>query len=172
LRSAVRLSAVRAGNPAGVANDIARLEQIRARSRRKTPTWSTEVEVQRATVVAWVDYANGDRDRAPGQLRTAADLEDRSEKNVVSPGRILPAHELLGDILLGSKYPGDALTEYKASLKHDPKRYRSLAGAARAAMASHNVSEAHVWTAAWVQWVCFVKLAMADRYWTLGHGSY
>jgi hypothetical protein len=39
-------------------------------------------------------------------------------------------------------------------LKHDPKRYRSLAGAARAAMASHNVSEAQTY--------CAAMVAMAD----------
>ena len=144
------LGAARAGNPAGAANDIARLEQIRDSLKAKDAYWATEVEVQHATVVAWVSYANGDREQALGQMRAAADLEDSSEKNVVTPGRILPARELLGDMLLDSNHPADALTEYEASLKPDPKRYRSFVGAARAAVASHNASEAHTYYAALV----------------------
>jgi hypothetical protein len=31
-------------------------------------------------------------------MREAADLEDKNEKHIVTPGRILPACELLGDI--------------------------------------------------------------------------
>jgi tetratricopeptide (TPR) repeat protein len=144
------LGAARAGNPAGAANDIARLEQIRDSLKAKNAYWSTEVEVQRAALVAWVSYGNGDRDQALSQMRAAADLEDTSEKNVVTPGRILPARELLGDMLLDSNRPAEALAEYEASLKHDPKRYRSFAGAARAAVASHNAAEAQTYYAAMV----------------------
>jgi len=33
-------------------------------------------------------------------MRQAADLEDKSEKHIVTPGRLVPARELLGDMLL------------------------------------------------------------------------
>ena len=39
-------------------------------------------------------------------MRAAADLEDRNEKHIVTPGRIVPARELLGDMLLELKQPG------------------------------------------------------------------
>jgi hypothetical protein len=38
------------------------------------------------------------RRRALKLMREAADLEDNNEKHIVTPGRILPACELLGDI--------------------------------------------------------------------------
>ena len=47
-------------------------------------------------------------------MRQAADLEDKNDKHIVTPGRILPARELLGDMLLEMKRPADALKEYEA----------------------------------------------------------
>src|SRR5262249_51616336 len=66
----------------------------------------------------------------------ATDLEDRSEKHIVTPGRILPARELLGDMLLELGRPEAALAEYEASMMREPNRYRGLVGAARAAQAA------------------------------------
>jgi cytochrome c-type biogenesis protein CcmH/NrfG len=75
-------------------------------------------------------------------MRSAADVEDASEKSAVSPGRILPARELLGDMLLESDRSEDALAAYEASLVNDPKRLRSFYGAARAAVAAGNRDKA------------------------------
>jgi tetratricopeptide (TPR) repeat protein len=69
-------------------------------------------------------------------MRSAADREDRSEKSAVTPGRLVPARELLGDMLLESGKPAEALAEYERSQLHDPRRYRGLYGAARAAAQS------------------------------------
>ena len=38
-------------------------------------------------------------------MRQAADIEDENEKHIVTPGRIVPARELLGDMLLEMKRP-------------------------------------------------------------------
>ncbi len=69
-------------------------------------------------------------------MRDAADQEDRQEKHIVTPGRILPARELLGDMLLEAGQPAAALAEYEASFVRDPNRFRGLYGAARAANAA------------------------------------
>jgi tetratricopeptide (TPR) repeat protein len=68
-------------------------------------------------------------------MRAAANKEDSSEKSSVSPGRLVPARELLGDMLLEQGRPADALAAYEASQKQDPKRFRTLWGARRAAEA-------------------------------------
>jgi predicted Zn-dependent protease len=60
-------------------------------------------------------------------------MEDKNDKHIVTPGRILPARELLGDMLLEMKRPADALKEYEASQLREPNRFRGLYGAARAA---------------------------------------
>ncbi|MEA2726284.1 MAG: hypothetical protein QOF70_759, partial [Acetobacteraceae bacterium] len=44
----------------------------------------------------------------------------------------------LGDMLRDSGNPAGALGEYEASLRRDPRRFRSLFGAAQAAAASEN----------------------------------
>ena len=88
----------------------------------------------RLASTAWVALAQNRTDDALGLMRQAADIEDRSEKNIVTPGRLLPARELLGDMLLELKRPADALKEYEASQKREPNRYRGLYGAGQAAV--------------------------------------
>ena len=66
-------------------------------------------------------------------MRAAADLEDRNEKHIVTPGRIVPARELLGEMLLELKQPEAALNEFEASQQREPNRFRNYLGAARAA---------------------------------------
>ena len=75
-------------------------------------------------------------------MRQAADIEDRSEKNIVTPGRLLPARELLGDMLMELKRPAEALKEYEASQQREPNRYRGLYGAGQAAAQSGNRDKA------------------------------
>jgi predicted Zn-dependent protease len=77
-------------------------------------------------------------------MREAADLEDRNEKHIVTPGRLLPARELLGDMLMEAGRPTLALQEYEASQQREPNRFRGLAGAARAAEAAGNRDKAAV----------------------------
>ena len=55
------------------------------------------------------------------------------EKHPVTPGAVLPARELLGDLLLAQRKPADALKAYEATLTHSPRRFNSVAGAMRAA---------------------------------------
>jgi hypothetical protein len=69
-------------------------------------------------------------------MRAAAELEDSTDKHPVTPGAILPARELLGDLLLEAGAPAEALQAYEASLLTAPGRFNSLAGAVRAAEAA------------------------------------
>ncbi len=50
----------------------------------------------------------------------------------MTPTAILPARELLVDLLLELDRPAEAMTEYQRSPDAEPKRFRSLLGAARA----------------------------------------
>ena len=51
----------------------------------------------------------------------------------MTPGRLLPARELLGDMLMELKRPAEALKEYELSQQREPNRFRGLYGAALAA---------------------------------------
>jgi hypothetical protein len=62
-------------------------------------------------------------------MRSAADIDDKSDKHIVTPGRIVPALELLGEMLLELKRPAEALKEFEASHLREPNRFRGLYGA-------------------------------------------
>jgi Tfp pilus assembly protein PilF len=49
---------------------------------------------------------------------------------------ILPARELLGEMLLELKQPAQAMLEFEASLRTAPNRFNALSGAAHAAKLS------------------------------------
>ena len=80
--------------------------------------------------------ADGKREQALQQMRAVADHEDKTDKHNVTPGVILPARELLGDMLLKVNQPAEALVEFEAVLRTAPNRFNALAGAARAAALS------------------------------------
>jgi hypothetical protein len=69
-------------------------------------------------------------------MRTAADLEDSSEKHIAMENRLYPMRELLGDLLLEQQQASAASTEYETSLASTPNRLRGLYGAAKAAKAA------------------------------------
>ena len=68
-------------------------------------------------------------------MNLSADMEDKTEKHPVTPGEVLPARELLADMLMQMNNPGKALEMYEASLKKRPNRRNSLYGASLAAEA-------------------------------------
>lgn len=95
--------------------------------------WAEQVEVLLQAAGGWVEYLDGKHDRALLHMRTAADLEDSLEKHPMTPGPILPAREMLGNLLLEVGEPKEALVEFEKSLKSAPNRFNGLYGAARAA---------------------------------------
>jgi tetratricopeptide (TPR) repeat protein len=137
------LGAARSGDAAAAERDVQELARIvDALKAGKDAYWTTEVEVQRLGAAAWVAFARGNREAALDLMHAAAALEDKSEKSAVSPGRLVPAHELLGDMLLESGKPAEALAEYERSQVRDPNRFRSLFGAGQAAAESGNRDKA------------------------------
>jgi tetratricopeptide (TPR) repeat protein len=137
------LGAARSGDPVAAQMDIDRIAALRDRLKSaKSDYWANEVEVMRLTSLAWVALAQTRSDEALALMRQAADIEDRSEKNIVTPGRLLPARELLGDVLMELKRPAEALKEYEVSQQREPNRYRGLYGAGQAAAQSGNRDKA------------------------------
>ena len=108
----------------------------------KNNYWATEVEVQRLAAAGWIAFAGRKNDDALKFMRAAADLEDRNEKHIVTPGRIVPARELLADMLMQMDEPAQALKEYEASHEREPNRFRGMFGAAAAAEAAGDRAKA------------------------------
>jgi tetratricopeptide (TPR) repeat protein len=96
---------------------------------KKLP-WADWVDHQREEAEAWADYAEGKHEDAIRLMRKRADAQ---VSGVFAAQGDLPAREMLADMLLGMKRPEDALREYDALLKINPKRFDSLYGAGQAA---------------------------------------
>ena len=60
---------------------------------------------------------------------------------------ILPARELLGEMLLELKRPAQAIIEFEATLHTAPNRFNALSGAARAARLSGDNEKAKTYYA-------------------------
>ena len=137
------IGAARTGDTLLSAEVVRQLAQLRdALTQRKETYWSQQVDIQRHGVAAWLAFARGARAEALTEMRATADLEATTEKNAITPGPILPARELLGEMLLAT---GDARTAYKefeATLLTEPHRYRAVAGAMRSAKAAGNSAAA------------------------------
>ena len=69
-------------------------------------------------------------------------MEDATEKHIVTPGHLLPAREMLGDLLLELGQAAQALKEFEASVVKEPNRFRGVYGAARAAEQSGDRTKA------------------------------
>lgn len=95
--------------------------------------WAVLVDSQRKSVAAWIAFADGERDRAVTLMQQAADIEDSVDKHPVTPGAVLPARELLGDMLFALERYEDSRKAYESSLTISANRLRSMYGAGRAA---------------------------------------
>lgn len=108
----------------------------------KDPYWAEQVDIQHKAAMAWVAHTEGKGTEALKLMRSAADIEDASEKHVAMENRLWPMRELLGEMLLELKQPGPALKEFEKSLAEYPNRMRGFYGAAKAAETSGNRQEA------------------------------
>jgi len=128
------IGAARTGNVEAARADVERLEKIHAgMAGSKDPYWPGQVEIDKLSAAAWLAHAEGKTEEALKLMREAVRVEDSTEKHPVTPGPIIPARELLGEMLLELKKPAEALREFEASLKTSPNRFNGLYGAARAA---------------------------------------
>lgn len=107
-----------------------------------TYDWKTQVSIERQVAEAWLAFAEGKKEEAVILMRSAADLDDGTEKHPVTPGAILPAREQLGEMLAELGRPSEALAEYEAAMKRAPRRLAGLYGAARSAKQAGDSSKA------------------------------
>jgi hypothetical protein len=126
------IGAARSGNVEQARKEIAQLEGIQkklASNKKKNQGEYDGVGDELVEANAWLAYAEGRHDEALRSLRAIADKEEGEAE--ASQG--IPEHEMLGDMLLASKHPEEALVEYETTLKTNPGRFDALYGAAQAA---------------------------------------
>jgi hypothetical protein len=128
------LGAARTGDTAGAEVELAKLQSFEDKlAQAKDAYWANQVKVQRLGAAAVVARVQGKDREAVELARAAADLDASMDKHPATPGALLPARELLADLLLELNDPSSALKEYEQSLATNPSRFRSVFGKARAA---------------------------------------
>ncbi|MGC4038810.1 MAG: tetratricopeptide repeat protein [Chitinophagaceae bacterium] len=94
---------------------------------------ANQVSIQITAGEAWIAFANDKRDSAITRMQLAATMEDNTEKHPVTPGEVIPARELLADMLLEDRQYKTAEEAYERILQKSPNRFNSLYGAGLAA---------------------------------------
>ena len=131
------VGAARSGQTEQAERDLVELERLASEMQSAEMVWARNTaEVLRLQATAWLALAKDESDRAVELMRAAAELESQTDKSGLSPGRVLPAHEQLGDMLAEMGRPEEALAEYEASMSQAPRRFNTYLGAARAAKAA------------------------------------
>ncbi len=103
---------------------------------------ANQVLIQVKASQAWLNFAKGNNEQAIVLMQEAADMEDNTEKNPVTPCEVIPASELLGDLLLAMNEPRQALEAYELDLKGHPNRFNGIYGAAVAAKGAGHTTKA------------------------------
>jgi tetratricopeptide (TPR) repeat protein len=140
------VGAARSGDPAGAKADLDHVHALGGKlADARDAYWAEQTKIQETAAAAWIAQAEGRRDEAVRLMRAAADLEDRTEKSIAMENRLSPMHEMLGEMLLAAGEPAAALREFETSLHVAPNRYRSIAGAAKAAEGIGDRQAARAW---------------------------
>ena len=130
------LGAARAGKAAEARRHFEFLSQMLPTATAAPASYSVrQIGILSTEARAWTAHAEHQDEEALRWMRDAADQEDTIEKKPVTPGPLLPARELLGELLLELGQPREAIAEFDKSLQEAPKRFNSLYGAGRAATA-------------------------------------
>jgi tetratricopeptide (TPR) repeat protein len=113
------IGASRAGDLDTARDAVARLGTIQ---KSLSGFWADQVEIQRLSAAAWLARTEKKDDEALKLARAATELEASTEKHPVTPGAIVPARELLAEMLLEMGKREEALAEVTRVLKDAPGR--------------------------------------------------
>jgi tetratricopeptide (TPR) repeat protein len=138
------LGLARIGDTVGAEAEIAKIKSSEDKLLEAKDTyWADQVEVLRLGAAGILAHLQGDNQKAVELVRAAADLDATMDKHPATPASVLPARELLADLLLELNQPDAAFKEYQQALRSEPNRFRSILGQARAAKQSGDAAAAH-----------------------------
>ncbi len=123
--------------------DLAALQASHAKLIEKGNAYeANQVLIQIKSSEAWIRFAERKKEEAIRLMTEAAEMEDATEKHPVTPGEVIPARELLGDLFMEMGEFSRALEAYEADLKRHRGRFNGLYGAAIAAKNSGDKTKA------------------------------
>ena len=123
------IGAARSGNIQDANDNLERLNELYDQTvQAEQKYWATLVDSQRKSVESWIKFSQGQKAQALDLMTEAADLEDSVDKHPVTPGAVLPARELQGDMLIELGRYEDSIAAYRRALEISANRLRSLTG--------------------------------------------
>lgn len=139
------IGSARSGRLDAVRTELVALERIHAQlsDSNRTSYWTAQAETQLLAARAWLAAVEGQLELGIELMRRAAALEATADKEAVTPGEVLPAGDLLADMLLEGNRPAEALAAYAAVLEVSPNRLYTLYGAGVAAEQAGDMERAH-----------------------------
>ncbi|MGJ7033227.1 hypothetical protein [Niabella hirudinis] len=140
------LGAVHTGQVGKARKALDTLQRLQAQLIKQSDSYAAnQVAIQAKAAEAWILFKEGNNQAALALMQLAADMEDKTGKHPVTPGEVLPARELLGDLLLEMNQPEAALAVYEADLLTHPNRFNGVYGAGQAAIKSGKPEKAHTY---------------------------
>ncbi|MGB5170323.1 MAG: hypothetical protein WBN11_09650 [Eudoraea sp.] len=94
---------------------------------------ANQIQIQVVAISSWLKIMDGENERAISLMKEAVNMEESTSKHPVTPGELIPAEELLGDMLMQLGKTEEALVTYEQNLATHPNRFNGLYGAAMAA---------------------------------------
>jgi tetratricopeptide (TPR) repeat protein len=123
------IGSARSGDIEAANANLGKLNEFYDRTREAGQDyWAILIDSQRKSVESWTMLSQGQKPQALELMREAADLEDSVDKHPVTPGAVLPARELLGDMLIELGQYNDSIAAYERALEISANRLRSLTG--------------------------------------------
>lgn len=137
------LGAVHLNKLADARKELKVLEGIHAKLVEKKDQYKSNLlMIQIKASSAWIKLKEGKQAEAIALMNEAAFMEEATSKPPVTPGEILPARELLGDMYLEIGDPKSALVEYERDMRKHPNRLNGFYGATLAAKKIGNEEKA------------------------------
>lgn len=127
------LGSAHLGDIKAAEKELATLRSLHEKLLKLDQYKADQVMIQIKASEAWIYLAKGNHERAITFMQESVTLEDATEKHPVTPGEVVPANELLGDLLLAIGKPAEALKAYESNLEKSPNRFNGIYGAGVAA---------------------------------------
>lgn len=118
----------RTGQVQSAQQEITQLKKLQTQIANNSDYWSLQVTIQLRSAQAWTLYAEGNTEQSLIVMSEAAALELSTQKHPITPGAIIPANELFGDMLMQEGLFIKAIESYEASLSRNPKRLNTMIG--------------------------------------------
>ncbi|MGH9532395.1 MAG: tetratricopeptide repeat protein [Terriglobales bacterium] len=128
------IGSARSGDVKQARAEIAQMEVIVEKLRGDRYAYGERpgtVELDQAR--AWLAQAEGKKKDALKLMRSVVEDVEAGKRNAQSYPPVVPAREMLADLMIEQGKAAEALKEYERALAHSPKRFNALYGAAHAA---------------------------------------